>query len=173
VSPRVEATLRASRILLAGSSSLEPVSRASRRRPIRSQTASAASRRPGSKRTGRDPDAPEGRRLPGRQRDPVDLEPAGLRERHHACVVVPAAGAADGNDRIRRFIAQRMFEPRTACAAIVLAKHAPARGCDLAGDQVHGRVDHGVARWPAAHKAHARLTDVQMLHPGRAARTAA
>ena len=50
---------------------------------------------------------------------------------------------------------------------IVLAKHAPARRGDLAGDQVHGRIDHGVARGAGAHEAHARLADVQMLHPGR------
>ena len=58
---------------------------ASRRRPSVSQTASAASSRPGSSSTGRVPAKPKRRGLAGRQADAVHGKPAGARKRARRC----------------------------------------------------------------------------------------
>ncbi len=120
-SPSGDATLRAS--VAAGCRSPSSVladSRASSCRPIVSQTASAASIRPGSSSTGPLPDEAERRGLAGRERDAVRLDAAEARERAHARVVLPAAGAADGDERRPRrrppAPASRLTWPAPACA---------------------------------------------------------
>ena len=108
-----------------------PASRASMRRPMVSQTASAASSRPGSSSTGCAPTKPKRRGLARRERDAVHRDAAGARQRVHAGVVAAAAGAADGDDGVGVSIGQgaisRIMPPRRA---------APRRhGVDVACDQ--------------------------------------
>ena len=86
-------------------------------RPIVSQPAMAASIRPGNSSTGRLPLMPNAAVSPGEIAMPCAATWPLPGQRLHACVVAPAAGAADGDDGVGRAYPQARRRDRRRCAA--------------------------------------------------------
>ena len=127
------------------------------RRPTVSQTASAASSRPGNSSTGRMPTNPSAAVSPGVSAMPCTARRALARQRLRARVVAAAAGAADGDDGVGAFrrqhaaeIAAGLVEPRRAAAAFDIGGHRARGGDDDAAaaqrHHAHARLAHGHAR---------------------------
>ena len=118
----------------------QPVRRAIRRRPTTSQTASAASSRPGSSRTGRDPTAPERRGITRPDAHAVHRHTPDAAERGYGGIVAATAGASDGDDRVAAIAAQHVDQRRRAVGRCAFARRDAALRFDAARDQRRDRI---------------------------------
>ncbi len=129
------------------------------RPPSVSQTASAASSRPGTTSTGRCAIVPNAAVSPGISPTPWNATPPEPRERADAAIARSAPAAADHDDGVHALEAERAFQADRIGRR---RDDDPALGADGAREQAHDRFDDAVAPRARRGDAHARLTDLDI-----------